>query len=145
MDHRRKLSLQDQDLMFSRRRALTDIKELDELGSRADQSGSEQSSSSQENVEGEDNTAGSTALHQAVLENNVELLKKLIENGADMNELDSEGWPPLHTAIRGGKTDCAAYLLKQGAGEFYYNKQKQEYMERLERSKKKTRKISYWR
>ena len=83
-------------------------------------------------------------LHQVVLDGNSELLKELIKNGADINVLDESGWPPMHTAIRAGKTECAAILIKEGAGEFYYNKQKQDYLKRLERSQK-GRKISYWR
>ena len=148
MNHHRRLSLQDHSLMY-RRRALTDIKELDER--RPEQASSEQSLPTLRDGDATDGSSESVGdishspVYQAVLENNVELLKTLIENGADMNELDAEGWPPLHTAIRRGKTECAAYLLKQGAGDFYYKKQKQDYLHRLERSKTKTRKVSHWR
>lgn len=81
---------------------------------------------------------------QVVLDGNSELLKELIKNGADINVLDESGWPPMHTAIRAGKTECAAILIKEGAGEFYYNKQKQDYLKRLQHSQK-GRRTSYWR
>ena len=49
-------------------------------------------------------------LHLAVLENDFDKIKSLLENGADPNLQDSEGWTPLHVAIHGG---IFAVYLKQ--------------------------------
>lgn len=43
--------------------------------------------------------AGLTALHQAVLENSIELVRILIENNADVNAIDDDSWTPLHAGI----------------------------------------------
>ena len=70
-------------------------------------------------------------IHRAVSEGNLELLKELVESGTeDVNTPDPEGWPPLYTAIKEGKLDCAAFLLKKGATDFY-ERQQQEYQKRL--------------
>lgn len=86
-------------------------------------------------------------MHRVILDGNLKSLKELIKSGADINALDSTGWPPMHTAIKMGRTDCAALLIKEGAGEFYYNKQKQEYLKRFQRCQKVglRRTSSYWR
>lgn len=143
----RKLSLPYERLTMFRQRALTDIVEhSDEEGK--DSAGEEDT---QKTVNGADVNKGEQKtqanfplMYQVVMEGNSELLKELIKNGADINVLDENGWPPMHTAIRSGHTECAAILIKEGAGEFYYNKQKQDYLRRLERCQK-GRKISYWR
>ena len=148
MHARRKLSLPDADPML-RKRALTNIAEHEE-GERnegeEDKTKVNTNNNETESLEGEQEKSNLPQMHQAVLDGNVELLKELIKNGADINVLDPTGWPPMHTAIRAGRTECAAILIKQGAGEFYYNKQKQDYLKRLERCQKAGgRKISYWR
>ena len=144
----RKLSLPDADLMMFRKRALTDIVEHEEgekNDSEEDKTNKNFNNNDTESVQ-EEEKSNLPQMHQAVLDGNVELLKELIENGADINVLDPTGWPPMHTAIRSGRTECAAILIKEGAGEFYYNKQKQDYLKRLERCQKAGgRKISYWR
>ncbi|XP_065064285.1 uncharacterized protein LOC135690610 [Rhopilema esculentum] len=53
-------------------------------------------------------------LHVAASDGNVELLKRLIEVGVDLNTKDSEGWPALHYAILKGHFQCAALLLDSG-------------------------------
>lgn len=144
----RKFSLPDADLMMFRKRTLTDIAEHEEEeknDSEEDKTNKNFNNNDIESVQ-EEEKLNLPQMHQAVLDGNVELLKELIENGADINVLDSTGWPPMHTAIRSGRTECAAILIKEGAGEFYYNKQKQDYLKRLERCQKAGgRKISYWR
>lgn len=147
MQRRQKLSLPD-GMMF-RKRALTDIDEHEE-GNKADSEENELNARANNN-KGEPEESGCEKsslpkMHQAVLDGNVEWLKELIKNGEDINVLDSTGWPPMHTAIRAGKTECAALLIKEGAGEFYFNKQKQDYLKRLECCQKAAgRKLSYWR
>lgn len=147
MQPTRKLSLPDEGLMtMFRKRALTDIVEHEEGKEDCDEEANTSVPHSEgRSKEGEEKQETQLPqLHQVVLDGNSELLKELIKNGADINILDESGWPPMHTAIRAGKTECAAILIKEGAGEFYYNKQKQDYLKRLERSQK-GRKISYWR
>ena len=48
---------------------------------------------------------GLTALHQAVLENSIELIRLLIENNADVNSFDEDSWTPLHAAVSLGYYD----------------------------------------
>lgn len=77
-------------------------------------------------------------IHRAVSEGNLELLKELVESGdADVNTPDADGWPPLYTAIRKGKLECASYLLKRGASDFY-DRQFEEYQRRLALSRTRT-------
>ena len=59
--------------------------------------------------------SGLTALHHASAEGNKESIKALIEFGAQVNTLDSQGFSPLDFAVRGGYFDCAALLIKGGA------------------------------
>ncbi|KAJ7390935.1 Ankyrin repeat and SAM domain-containing protein 6 [Desmophyllum pertusum] len=149
MQHRRKLSLPEEELTMFRKRALTDIVEHEEGKGNgegeANTSVTSEAGSKEQDEEEEKQETQLPQLHQVVLDGNSELLQELINNGADINVLDESGWPPMHTAIRAGKTECAAILIKEGAGEFYYDKQKQDYLKRLERCQKgKGRKISYW-
>lgn len=70
-------------------------------------------------------------IHRAVSDGNLDWLKELVESGEeDVNTPDQHGWPPLYTAIKKGKLDCAAFLLKKGATDFY-DKQYEEYQKRL--------------
>ena len=69
-------------------------------------------------------------IHRAVFDGDLERLKELVESGADVNEPNPEGWPPLHTAIKAGNMPCAAYLIKCGASDFY-DRQQAEYNKRL--------------
>lgn len=145
MQRSRKLSLPEDKMSMFRKRALTDIVEHEEGKEEIVEEASTSVHSEDRNQDDQEKQETQLPqLHQVVLDGNSELLKELIKNGADINVLDQSGWPPMHTAIRAGKTECAAILIKEGAGEFYYNKQKQDYLKRLERSQK-GRKISYWR
>lgn len=148
MQPTRKLSLPDESLMtMFRRRTLPDIVEREEGcvdGSEEANKSVPHSESRCSKGDEEKQESQLPQLHQVVLDGNSQLLKELIKNGADVNVLDESGWPPMHTAIRAGKTECAAILIKEGAGEFYYNKQKQDYLKRLQRSQK-GRRTSYWR
>uniref|UniRef100_A0A8B9RV59 Protein phosphatase 1 regulatory subunit n=1 Tax=Accipiter nisus TaxID=211598 RepID=A0A8B9RV59_9AVES len=46
---------------------------------------------------------------------NVDMVKFLVENGANINQPDNEGWIPLHAAASCGYLDIAEYLISQGA------------------------------
>eukprot|EP00516_Mucochytrium_quahogii_P003606 CAMPEP_0203761080 /NCGR_PEP_ID=MMETSP0098-20131031/14250_1 /ASSEMBLY_ACC=CAM_ASM_000208 /TAXON_ID=96639 /ORGANISM=" , Strain NY0313808BC1" /LENGTH=911 /DNA_ID=CAMNT_0050654925 /DNA_START=165 /DNA_END=2903 /DNA_ORIENTATION=+ len=55
---------------------------------------------------------GTTALHQAVLENVLETVQILVASGADVNSPDNEGNTPLHCV---GDINIARYLVEHGA------------------------------
>ena len=61
------------------------------------------------------NKGGATSLHIACREGNFEIAKILIENGANTNIVDNEGWSPLMRASLAGKEDIVEILLKGGA------------------------------
>ncbi|XP_048647440.1 protein phosphatase 1 regulatory subunit 12C [Marmota marmota marmota] len=60
-------------------------------------------------------SAGSSALHQACIDENLEVVRFLVEQGATVNQADNEGWTPLHVAASCGYLDIARYLLSHGA------------------------------
>jgi len=60
--------------------------------------------------------SGETLLHVAAYTNNLELVKYLVESGADVNACDNGNRTPLHEAGRGrGDIDMIKYLLDHGA------------------------------
>ncbi len=61
------------------------------------------------------NLGGATSLHLACREGNFEIVKVLIENGADVNVVDNEGWTPLMRAALAGNQNITALLLDQKA------------------------------
>lgn len=52
-----------------------------------------------------------TSVHLACEMNNVNVLQKMMEYGANVNVLDSNGNTALHVAIQNGKDDCVLTLL----------------------------------
>lgn len=54
-------------------------------------------------------------LHRAVITRNAEEIDKLVASGADLNERDAAGIPPLHYAIHLGYIDIINHLLSKGA------------------------------
>ncbi|XP_058515729.1 notch-regulated ankyrin repeat-containing protein [Ochotona princeps] len=54
---------------------------------------------------------GQTALHQSVLAGNLELVKLLVQFGADIRLANRDGWSALHMAAFGGRQDIALYLI----------------------------------
>ncbi|XP_032984085.1 protein phosphatase 1 regulatory subunit 12C isoform X2 [Rhinolophus ferrumequinum] len=61
------------------------------------------------------NADGISALHQACIDENLEVVQFLVEQGATVNQADNEGWTPLHVAASCGYLDIARYLLSHGA------------------------------
>ena len=61
------------------------------------------------------NKGGATALHIACRESNLEIAKILIDNGANVNIQDNEGWTPLMRASIANNSDLVEYLLLKGA------------------------------
>nr|MCU0364255.1 ankyrin repeat domain-containing protein [Ignavibacteriaceae bacterium] len=60
---------------------------------------------------------GWTALHYAVINGDVELVKYLIKNGANVNKATGEGSTPLYLAKLGNHEDVIGVLKKAGAKE----------------------------
>ena len=61
------------------------------------------------------NRGGATSLHIACREGNFEITKTLIDNGANVNIIDNEGWTPLMRASLNGNAEIVEILLKNGA------------------------------
>jgi len=61
------------------------------------------------------NMSGMTAIHQAVVDNNLVLVRLLHIHGADINKPDSDTWTPLHAAAANGYHTIVSYLLSHGA------------------------------
>eukprot|EP00435_Cladocopium_sp_Y103_P046440 s731_g13.t1 len=59
--------------------------------------------------------AGTTALHFAALHGHTEMLRRLLQGGADVNALDDHGWAPLHVAAGAGRLDAMNLLVAAGA------------------------------
>ncbi|MFT6346869.1 MAG: hypothetical protein ACJA02_001115, partial [Myxococcota bacterium] len=61
------------------------------------------------------NIGGATALHIAARNNNLQVASILIENGANVNITDNEGWTPLMRASLSGNSSLIRILLNVGA------------------------------
>lgn len=68
------------------------------------------------------NHVGLSALHQAVLSNNLDAVKMLLTHGSDVNAQDVNGFSPLHTASACGFIQISSLLLVFGADVFLLNK-----------------------
>ena len=58
---------------------------------------------------------GHTPLHKAASVNHIEMVKLLLENGANINVKDDSDHSPLHLAIHGGHGELAKLLIESGA------------------------------
>ncbi|BFF97538.1 protein phosphatase 1 regulatory subunit 16A [Drosophila madeirensis] len=61
------------------------------------------------------NEDGLTAMHQACIDNNVQMLQLLLEYGADVDAQDSDKWTPLHAAATCGHLELVRILIRHGA------------------------------
>lgn len=61
------------------------------------------------------NEDGLTALHQCCIDDSEEMMKLLIDFGANVNAKDSERWTPLHAASTCGLIHLVEYLISKGA------------------------------
>ena len=58
---------------------------------------------------------GDTALHHATRNGDLEIVKQLISNGADVNAIADQGHFPLYCAAGHGHVETTQYLIEQGA------------------------------
>ncbi len=63
-----------------------------------------------------------TLLHMATRDNQVEIVRFLLEHKADVNAADSTGDTALHYAAQGGRLECAELLIAKGANPNAANK-----------------------
>ncbi|GFY33865.1 tonsoku-like protein [Trichonephila clavipes] len=61
------------------------------------------------------NEKGETPLHQACINGNLTVVKRLVESGHPVNTRDFCGWTPLHEACNYGFYEIVEYLLDKGA------------------------------
>lgn len=61
------------------------------------------------------NKGGATALHIASREGNLDIVKILVENGANLNIADAEGYTPIMRAAIVGNAAVVEFLLSKGA------------------------------
>ncbi|XP_017016651.1 tonsoku-like protein [Drosophila kikkawai] len=61
------------------------------------------------------NNKGETQLHQACISGNLELVRRLIDQGHTVNVRDHAGWLPLHEASNHGYREIVELLLDKGA------------------------------
>ena len=59
---------------------------------------------------------GSTALHYAAERGRTNLVSILLNHDACSNEVNHDGWTPLHLAASCGNVAVAKVLMKDGAG-----------------------------
>ena len=57
--------------------------------------------------------SGITAIHYASYRGNISVIKILIENGADVNDLNNEGLNVLHMASQGNRTNSLIYFYEK--------------------------------
>jgi potassium channel len=60
------------------------------------------------------NSVGTTALHVAVSEDSVEIVKFLLEHGANIDKQDKYGWSPRDLADQQGHTEIKAIFEAKG-------------------------------
>lgn len=58
---------------------------------------------------------GYMPIHRACHNDNVELVKFLVDNGADVEAKTNEGWRPIHCAAYWGNIEVVSFLIKFGA------------------------------
>ena len=61
------------------------------------------------------NVFGRTALHYGTMFNRIDVVKPLLDEGADVNRQDDDKDTPLHKAARYNYTEVARLLIQNGA------------------------------
>ncbi|MEM9569377.1 MAG: ankyrin repeat domain-containing protein [Bacteroidota bacterium] len=92
-----------------------------------------------------------TQLRDAAQEGDLELVKSLIEQGADVNAVDAVFWrTPLNVSAKAGHFDVVKYLVKKGADVHYKDRTGQTALDRTRDEKiakylkKKMKKRWFW-
>ena len=57
---------------------------------------------------------GSTPLHLAIMQERLDIVKKLLLRRADLEAKDVHGWTPLQLAVYFGNEDAAKLLIQKG-------------------------------
>jgi len=65
---------------------------------------------------------GSTPLHYAAMMGRVEVMKYMIEKGANINHVNNTGSTPLHAGSLNGYGTCMELLIDKGADINFKNK-----------------------
>ncbi len=66
-------------------------------------------------IEAKDPGSGASALHYAVMKDNIALVGLMLQRGADVNSRTRSGTTPLHTAVLYGRLEVAQLLIEKGA------------------------------
>lgn len=66
-------------------------------------------------IEAKDPGSGASALHYAVMKDNIDLVGLMLQRGADVNSRTRSGTTPLHTAVLYGRLEVAQLLIEKGA------------------------------
>ena len=83
------------------------------------------------------NKARRIQLHGIAAIGNVSLLQQMVVEGCEIDALDSEGWPALHSALRSFKFRCAIFLLEIGSDTVVYTKKRlREYRQVINKARK---------
>ncbi|KAF2902906.1 hypothetical protein ILUMI_03283 [Ignelater luminosus] len=61
------------------------------------------------------NHKGETQLHQSCISGNVELVRRLLDQGHPVNVRDNCGWLPIHEAVNYGHVEITKILIERGA------------------------------
>ncbi|KAK3697032.1 hypothetical protein QZH41_012499, partial [Actinostola sp. cb2023] len=64
---------------------------------------------------------GMTAFHWVAFHGRTDLVRLLVENGAELLARDNEGKTPLHWAAQNGSVDCCRAILNTAAGQHLLN------------------------
>lgn len=64
---------------------------------------------------------GKYPIHYAVEKGNIEVIKLLLDLGANINQKDADGYSPLHYAVISEKTGLVNYIIQKGAEKFILN------------------------
>ena len=59
--------------------------------------------------------AGFTPLHEAAMDNSLDVARLLLDRGAEVDAKDNDGNTPLHGAAEGNSLDVARLLIEHGA------------------------------
>ncbi|XP_072889827.1 protein phosphatase 1 regulatory subunit 12C-like isoform X2 [Hemitrygon akajei] len=85
------------------------------------------------------NADGISALHQACIDENLEMVEFLLTQNANIDQSDNEGWTPLHVAVSCGYSEIVECLINHGAniaavnsdGQLPIDLAEEDYMESL--------------